>query len=69
MAEERKAILLRISPAMWAELNGWAEDDLRSLNGQIEFLLREALRRRKKSVLTSAEEEGGKAQDGKGESG
>lgn len=46
MPDERKAILLRISPALWTELSRWAQDDLRSLNGQIEYLLRESLARR-----------------------
>lgn len=41
---ERKPFLLRIDPATMAALRGWANDDLRSLNGQIEFLLRRALR-------------------------
>ncbi len=43
----RKAFLLRLSPAIHAELREWAAHDMRSLNAQIEFLLREALRRRK----------------------
>ncbi|MCK6484126.1 MAG: hypothetical protein HUU22_06800 [Phycisphaerae bacterium] len=43
---DKKAILLRIPADMWEHLNRWARDDLRSLNAQIEFLLREALRRR-----------------------
>jgi hypothetical protein len=43
----RKAFLLRLPPDLHAQLRGWAAQDLRSLNGQIEFLLREALRRRK----------------------
>lgn len=42
----RKAFLLRIDPDVLAAVQAWAEDDLRSLNGQIEFLLREALRKR-----------------------
>lgn len=37
---------MRIDPALWPELERWAADDLRSVNGQIEFILREALRRR-----------------------
>jgi hypothetical protein len=41
---ERKPFLLRIDPAVLAALQRWAADDLRSLNGQIEFLLRRALR-------------------------
>ena len=41
---ERKAFLLRIDPAVLAAVQRWADDDLRSLNGQIEFLLRRVLR-------------------------
>jgi hypothetical protein len=37
---------MRIDPALWRELERWAADDLRSVNGQVEFILREALRRR-----------------------
>jgi hypothetical protein len=40
---ERKPFLLRIDPAVLEALQHWADDDLRSLNGQIEFLLRKAL--------------------------
>lgn len=46
MAEERKSILLRIPPALWEEIARLADRDLRSINAQIEFLLREALRQR-----------------------
>jgi hypothetical protein len=42
---ERKAFLLRLDPAVHAAVQRWAEADLRSLNGQIEFLLREAVMR------------------------
>ena len=41
---ERKPFLLRLDPATMAALRAWAGDDLRSLNGQIEYLLRRALR-------------------------
>ncbi len=41
---DRKAFLLRVDPAVFEALQQWANDDLRSLNGQIEFLLRQALR-------------------------
>jgi hypothetical protein len=41
---ERKAFLLRVDPALLDALQRWAGDDLRSLNAQIEFLLRRALR-------------------------
>ena len=40
---ERKAFLLRIDPAVLTAVQRWADDDLRSLNGQIEFLLRKVL--------------------------
>ncbi len=42
---QRKPFLLRIDPAVLQALQRWANDDLRSLNGQIEFVLRDALRR------------------------
>jgi len=41
---ERKAFLLRVDPRLLEALQRWANDDLRSLNGQIEFVLRAALR-------------------------
>ena len=44
---ERKPYLLRIPSDLMDELARWAKDDLRSLNAQIEFVLREALRRRR----------------------
>lgn len=44
---ERKAFLLRIDPGLWAELEAWAADDLRSVNGQIEYLLKQAVQKRK----------------------
>ena len=43
---EKKAFLLRLDPAVWTELERLAQSDLRSVNGEIEFLLREALARR-----------------------
>lgn len=42
----RKAFLLRMDPRLWEELERWAHDDLRSVNAQIEFLLRQAVQRR-----------------------
>lgn len=42
----RKQFLLRIDPKLWAELERWAADELRSVNAQVEWLLREAVRRR-----------------------
>jgi hypothetical protein len=43
---ERKSFLLRIPPDLWQELERWAAADLRSVNGQIEFLLRQAVTKR-----------------------
>ena len=43
---DKKSFLLRIDPAIWQELERLAAADLRSVNAQIEFLLREALERR-----------------------
>jgi len=45
---EKKQILLRLSPTLWKELAQWAEDDFRSINGQIEYLLSESVNKRKK---------------------
>lgn len=42
---ERKSFLLRLDPVLYRALRRWADDDLRSVNGQIEFLLRHELRR------------------------
>jgi hypothetical protein len=46
--DKKKQIILRISPKLWNELAAWAEDDFRSINGQIEYLLTEAIRQHKK---------------------
>jgi len=43
---EKKAFLLRLDPAVWAELERLAQGELRSVNAQIEFLIRDALGRR-----------------------
>jgi hypothetical protein len=50
-SEDRKAFLLRIDPKLWAELEAWASDELRSVNGQIEFLLRQAVQQHRKRQL------------------
>lgn len=54
---ERKSILLRISPELWEELQRMASDELRSINGQIEFLLREAVKQKRKRDVLSSEDE------------
>jgi hypothetical protein len=53
--KEKKQLLLRIAPTLWADLNAWAEEDFRSLNGQIEYLLTDCVRRRKKGGPDKAE--------------
>jgi hypothetical protein len=45
---ERKAFLMRIDPVLWAELEAWAQDEMRSVNGQVEYLLKQAVSRRKR---------------------
>ncbi len=47
--EERKSFLLRVPQDLWKELEKWAADDLRSVNAQIEFLLRDAVAKRRKA--------------------
>ena len=43
---ERKKFLFRMSPELWEELNRWASQEFRSVNGQIEFLLQKAVNER-----------------------
>lgn len=45
---EKKSIILRLNPRMWEEISKWAEDEFRSVNGQIEYLLQEALKKHRK---------------------
>lgn len=45
--KERKAFLMRIDPALWAELESWAQDEMRSVNGQVEMILKQAVMKRK----------------------
>ena len=46
--KQKKQIILRIAPSLWEDIAKWAEDDFRSINGQIEYLLSECVRNRKK---------------------
>ncbi len=43
----RKQYLLRVDPELWAEVERWAADELRSVNAQVEYVLRDAVRRRR----------------------
>ena len=54
--DSKKQIPLRVSSSLYNELAAWAEDDFRSLNGQIEYLLREAVKNRRKKNLPEASE-------------
>ena len=47
---DRKSFLLRLPEDLYSELNLWAKDDLRSLNAQIEWLLREAVRKQRQKL-------------------
>ena len=54
--QQKKQIPLRLSPRLYAALAAWAEDDFRSVNGQIEYLLSECVRQRKKNGKYVGEE-------------
>ncbi len=61
----RKQFLLRIDPALWRELERWAADDLRSVNAQVEWLLRDAVRvRRPGSAAARADRGPAPGEDG-----
>ena len=53
--KEKRQIALRISPTLYEELIKWAEDDFRSINGQIEFLLSESVKKRRKIIKKEKE--------------
>lgn len=50
--KDKKQILLRLSPTLHEKLVHWAEDDFRSINSQIEYLLTECVRKREKGSRT-----------------
>ena len=47
---EKKQVPLRLSASLWRELAAWADEDFRSVNGQIEYLLSDCVKRRKKDA-------------------
>ena len=55
--KEKKQVPLRLSTKLYAELAAWAEDDFRSVNGQIEYLLTECVRKRRKRYVSEQENE------------
>jgi len=50
---ERKSFLLRIDAALWEEIERWAQDELRSANGQVEYLLRQAVIAKRRQAANS----------------
>ena len=52
----KKQVPLRLSPTLWNEINKWADDEFRSINGQIEYILSEAVRKRKNAGLNETSE-------------
>ncbi len=58
--KERKPFLLRMDPALYEALEAWAQQELRSLNGQIEYLLKEAVAKRRKAIGEEEREKGRK---------
>ena len=53
----KKSFALRIDPKLWQEIEAWAQHEMRSVNGQIEFLLRDAVRRRKGASVLLPEQD------------
>jgi hypothetical protein len=53
---EKKSVLIRISPELWEELRKMASQDFRSINGEIEYLLQDAVRKRGRKVPTEPED-------------
>lgn len=43
---DKKQLLLRLSPELWEKINQWSEEEFRSVNGQIEYLLSEAVKKK-----------------------
>jgi len=59
MSDERKPFLLRMDPKLWDELQAWAEEEMRSVNGQIEFLLKRSVNDRKRTTTRDSDSRGG----------
>ena len=58
-SDERKPFLLRINPRLFQEIEAWAQEELRSVNGQVEYLLKRAVEQRKKASATESSESPG----------
>ncbi len=61
---EKKQLLLRISGGLYADLAAWAEDDFRSVNGQIEYLLTQCVKERRRSGRYTPREDALDKRDG-----
>ncbi len=59
--KSRKSFLLRINPDLYEALEAWAQQELRSINGQIEYILKEAVRKRGKNIPDSGPDTANKA--------
>ena len=57
---QKKKYLLRIDMDLWDDLQAWAASELRSVNGQIEYLLRQSVKRRRKADNEAGSDEPGK---------
>jgi len=64
----RKSFLLRISPRLYQELESWAQREMRSVNGQMEYLLRDAVERHRRKPIDAADDDG-IGDDGAGDDG
>jgi hypothetical protein len=60
----RKPFLLRIDPALWSELEAWAQVELRSVNGQIEYILKQAVAKRRGGAASAKAPESRKTDSG-----
>jgi hypothetical protein len=54
--ESRKSFLLRINPSLYRELEAWSQQEMRSVNSQIEYLLAEAMRKRGRRIEEADEQ-------------
>ena len=59
----RKSFLLRMSPDLWEEINRWAQDELRSVNGQVEYILRQAVRQHRRRGREAGADQPGDADE------
>lgn len=64
---KRKQYPLRIDPSVWEAIERWAADDMRSANGQVEWILREALRRAGRLPAKERRDQGEGRHDGSGD--